>query len=77
MYGPFFTGMSWIMPISNFNIILYSPTSTSVHIEVAMIFGGESGMILEFEDQEVLSDSRIYTYIIRQIYGFPNTIIRV
>ena len=33
-----------------FNIHLYSPTSTSVRIEVALRFFGESGMILEMNN---------------------------
>ena len=33
-----------------FNIYLYSSTSTSIQIAVAMCFSGDSGMILQFEN---------------------------
>ena len=52
MTGPFYTGMSCVMNIVNFNVYLYSPTSTSVHIEVSMKFSGDAGMILEFTNDE-------------------------
>ena len=52
MTGPFYTGMSCVMNLVNFNVYLYSPTSTSVHIEVSMKFSGDSGMILEFTNDE-------------------------
>ena len=49
--GPFYTGMSVVMNLPQFNIQLLSPTSTSVHLEVAMKFSGDSGMIIEFENK--------------------------
>ena len=48
MKGPFYCRMSSIMTLPQFNIYLYAPTSTSVHIEVSMVFSGDHGMILEF-----------------------------
>ena len=53
--GPFFCGMSWVMTLPQFSIVLHSPTSTSVHIEVAMKFSGQSGMILEFDNAQGLA----------------------
>ena len=44
--GPFYTGMSVVMTVPNFNIRLCSPTSTSTSIAVAMKFSREKGMIL-------------------------------
>lgn len=38
--GPFFTGMSVVLNISQFNINLVSPTSTSKQIAVALKFSG-------------------------------------
>ena len=35
-----------------FNIFLYSPTSTSVRIEVAIKFSGDQGMIIEFNNKK-------------------------
>ena len=46
--GPFYCGMNAVMNIPSFYIRLLSPTSTSVHIETAMKFSGENGMIIQF-----------------------------
>ena len=48
--GPFYCGMSRVMTLPQFSIYLYCPTSTSVHIEVSMVFAHENGMILEFDN---------------------------
>eukprot|EP01084_Bolivina_argentea_P207028 353320_1 len=48
--GPFYCGMNKVFTIPSFNIRLYSPTSTSIHIEVAMKFSGEEGIILQFDN---------------------------
>ena len=50
--GPFYTGMSRVMILPEFNIFLYSPTSTSVQFSVALNFCGDSGMILEFDNSK-------------------------
>ena len=49
--GPFYTGMSRVMNLPQFNIRLNSPTSTSVQMAVAMRFSGHTGMILQFENE--------------------------
>ena len=46
-YGPFFTGLSFVMDIPQYQIKLNSPTSTSTYLEVAMKFAGDQGMIIE------------------------------
>ena len=51
--GPFYCGMSVVMNIPEFNITFLSPTSTSLHIEVAMKFSGDSGMIIEANNNKV------------------------
>ena len=51
--GPFYSGMSIIMNLPEFNIRLISPTSTSLHIEVAMKFSGEQGIIIELNNDKV------------------------
>ena len=38
------------MSMPQFQISLYSPTSTTIHEEVAMRFSGESGMIIQFDN---------------------------
>ena len=48
--GPFYTGMSRVMSMPQFNIYLQSPTSTSAALAVAMRFSGQSGMIIQFEN---------------------------
>ena len=50
LQGPFYCGMSTVMPIPEFSIALFSPTSTSCHIEVAMKFSGSQGVIMEFNN---------------------------
>eukprot|EP01084_Bolivina_argentea_P054605 100134_1 len=44
--GPFYCGMSWEMTLSEFNIRLNSPTSTSSQINVAIKFAGNKGIIM-------------------------------
>eukprot|EP01084_Bolivina_argentea_P036818 68077_1 len=50
LFGPFYCGMNILMNIPQFNIRLCSPTSTSVHIEVAIKFSGRNGIILQFNN---------------------------
>ena len=50
--GPFYCGMNWVMTMSQFNIQLFSPTSTTKHKEIATRFGGESGMIITFDNSK-------------------------
>lgn len=50
--GPFYAGMSVVMTLPRFSIPLFSPTSTSVQLPVAMNFCGDSGMMLEFNNLE-------------------------
>eukprot|EP01084_Bolivina_argentea_P251301 421432_1 len=44
--GPFYTGMSKIMVMPEFNIRLCSPTSTSIFKEVGTRFAGEEGILI-------------------------------
>ena len=48
--GPFYCGMSKVMAIPEYSIRLCSPTSTSKQIEVATRFGGDSGMIIQINN---------------------------
>ena len=48
--GPFYTGMSFVLNMTEFYIKLNGPTSTSKQIAVATRFGGERGMIIEFDN---------------------------
>ena len=41
LIGPFYCGMSIILKLSQFNMFIYQPLSTSVHLEVAHKFSGE------------------------------------
>ena len=50
--GPFYTGMSYVMTLTQFEIRLYGPTSTSLHKEVATRFGGERGMLTTFDNSK-------------------------
>ena len=48
--GPFYTGLSSIITMPQFQLRLFSPTSTSVHLEVAVKFGGDHGIIMEMKN---------------------------
>ena len=50
--GPFYCGMSIVLNIPEFNMFIHCPLSTSLHIEVAMRFSGEEGMILEMDNSK-------------------------
>jgi len=51
--GPFFCGVSAVLNIPQFAIRLNAPTSTSLHIEVAMRFaGGTDGMIIQLNNED-------------------------
>ena len=50
LLGPFYSGLSMVINISNFFLRLSSPTSTSMHIEVAMKFSGDEGIILKLDN---------------------------
>ena len=47
--SPLFCGMSCVLNMPSFNIILYGPTSTSIHREVATKFSGDNGLIIKFD----------------------------
>ena len=47
--NPFYTGMSIPMTMTEFQMRLYGPTSTSKQIAVAARFGGDKGILMEFE----------------------------
>ena len=48
--GPFYCGMSFVMTMPRFSMELYSPTSTSCQIAVALKFSGNAGLIMEFNN---------------------------
>ena len=50
--GPYYSGLSFIIPVSNFFLRLSSPTSTTKNIAVAMKFGGDNGIILKLDNPE-------------------------
>ena len=50
--GPFYTGISRVINMPYFSIRLCSPTSTTLHIEVAMKFSGQQGMILSLNNPD-------------------------
>ena len=53
--GPFYCGMSQVMNMPSFAMVLLSPTSTSCHIEVSMKFSGEEGCIIQFDNTQGLA----------------------
>ena len=53
--GPFFSGLSSKLKIPSFNIHLYGPVSTSIHIECATKFSGTDGIIITLNNNKGLS----------------------
>ena len=49
--GPFYTGMNYAMVIPEILIRLNGPCSSSRQIEVAMVFAGNDGMVIEMDNQ--------------------------
>ena len=62
LVGPFYTGMSYIMNIPQFAIRLCSPTSTSIHMEVAMKFSGETGIIIQLNTTDYAGDALLAAF---------------
>ena len=56
--GPFFCGINHVMPVSEFSMRLYSPTSTSKIIEVACRFAGDDGMVFQLNNNGDSTSSR-------------------
>ena len=50
--GPFYSGMSVVLNIPQFAMMIRCPLSTSTHIEVAVKFSGQKGMILEMDNSK-------------------------
>ena len=50
LLGPFYCGMSSMMNMPQFAMLLLSPTSTTLHVEVALKFSGEDGIVIEFRN---------------------------
>ena len=48
--GPFYCGMSRLMLMPQFAMKLFSPTSTSCQIAVAVKFSGEGGILIQFRN---------------------------
>ena len=47
---PLFCGMSYMMNLPQFAIKLLSPTSTTTELAVSMKFSGDTGIIIEFNN---------------------------
>ena len=69
--GPFYCGMSFIMPLSSFNTCLHSPTSTSTHIEVAIKFAKQQGIIIQFNNNGVNINKRTAFFDTSWISTYP------
>ena len=57
---PFYTGINCVLEMPSFSIRLCSPTSTSVHLEVAVKFGGQTGLILQLNTKGMLTGYSSY-----------------
>ena len=52
LLGPFYCGMSAVMTMPQFTMHLLSPTSTSCHIQVAVKFSGDQGILIQFNNDD-------------------------
>ena len=62
MKGPFYSGLSVMLSVPGFSLRLCSPTSSSTHIEVALKFSGESGIILQLNVKGLMDYSGIRAF---------------
>eukprot|EP01083_Nonionella_stella_P189925 703451_1 len=69
--GPFYCGMSCVMVIPEFNIRLYSPTSTSRQIEIALKFSGANGMVLQLNNMSSGENDRLRAFDCSWISRYP------
>ena len=53
--GPFYSGVSVVLNVSEFSIAFNSPTSTTQTMEVALRFAGSNGMILTVNNDDMSS----------------------
>ena len=51
LQGPYYCGMNFVMNMSQFNIKLYGPTSTSKQLSVATRFSGDKGFLIKFVNE--------------------------
>ena len=54
--GPFYSGVNCVLPIPQFEIRLFAPTSTSKQMEVSINFATSNGMIITFNNKEFPTD---------------------
>ena len=69
--GPFFCGMSCIMPLPCVNINFHSPLSTSVHQEVASKFAGDDGILIRLNNNGVNINERTGFFNASWISTYP------
>eukprot|EP01083_Nonionella_stella_P063988 166363_1 len=69
--GPFYCGVSRVLVIPEFNIQLNSPTSTTKHIEVAQRFAGESGLIIQLNNDGYRDSYRLPSWNCSWLSAFP------
>eukprot|EP01083_Nonionella_stella_P173475 598520_1 len=50
--GPFYCGLSAVMPFPEFEVRLCGPTSTSYQIETAINFAGKEGVVVQLDNME-------------------------
>eukprot|EP01084_Bolivina_argentea_P258096 434983_1 len=56
--GPFYTGVSHVIVVPELNIRLCCPTSSSKVLSVAMMFGGDKGMVIQLNNSGDISGRR-------------------
>ena len=70
--GPFHTGLDAVLAVPEFAIRLYSPTSTSMHVEVSLNFATRAGMILQLNNNTVGGSKLVPFFDVSWISRFPD-----
>eukprot|EP01084_Bolivina_argentea_P291447 500911_1 len=60
--GPFYCGLNVRLNIPEFNISLCSPTSSSLHIEVAVKFSGDMGIIIKLDNPPTVQYDKLRAF---------------
>lgn len=69
--GPFYSGLSFVMVIPEFNIRINSPTSTTKQMAVAERFATDDGMVITLNNNGYYQSNMLSSWDCRWISNFP------
>ena len=70
--GPYFSGVNCVLPIPQFHIRLYCPTSTSKQIDVSINFAKQNGMIIQLNTESNTFSAHLPIFNCSWISRFPD-----